>query len=35
MHGIDLERGDLPAGLYWLRLRSGGEVRSTRFAVLP
>jgi len=34
-HGVDVDRGDLAAGIYWLRMRSGGEVRHTRFAVLP
>jgi hypothetical protein len=34
-HRLPVERGGLAAGIYWLRLESGGEVRHTRFAVLP
>jgi hypothetical protein len=34
-HSLPVERGGLAAGIYWLRLESGGEVRHTRFAVLP
>lgn len=34
-HTISLERGDLPAGLYWLRLRTGDVTRTTRFVLLP
>ena len=35
VHPFDVERGGLAAGIYWLRLRSGGDARYTRFAVLP
>jgi len=34
-HSLGIEREGLPAGVYWLRLRSGGDVRHTRFAMLP
>jgi len=34
-HSLALERDGLPAGVYWLRLRAGGETRQTRFAMLP
>jgi len=34
-HSLALEREGLPAGVYWLRLRAGGETRQTRFAVMP
>jgi len=34
-HSVDVEGEGLPAGIYWLRLRAGGEERRTRFAVLP
>jgi len=34
-HAFTIERRGLAAGIYWLRLRSGSEVRHTRFAVLP
>jgi hypothetical protein len=34
-HAFTIERRGLAAGIYWLRLRSGSEVRRTRFAVLP
>ena len=34
-HAVEIERSGLPAGIYWLRLRSAGELRQTRFAVLP
>jgi len=32
---LAIDRGGLPAGIYWLRLRANGEERHTRFAVLP
>jgi hypothetical protein len=34
-HAFTIERDGLTAGIYWLRLRSGGQVRHARFAVLP
>jgi hypothetical protein len=34
-HSFTIARDGLPAGIYWLRLRSGSEVRHTRFAILP
>jgi hypothetical protein len=34
-HSLDVPRDGLSAGIYWLRLRSGGDVLYTRFAVLP
>jgi hypothetical protein len=34
-HSLDVTRDGLKAGIYWLRLRSGGDARHTRFAVLP
>jgi hypothetical protein len=33
-HSFEIERTGLPAGVYWLRLRAGGEERRTRFALL-
>jgi hypothetical protein len=34
-HSFTIERRGLAAGIYWLRLRSGSEVRHTRLAMLP
>ena len=34
-HSLDVEGDGLAAGIYWLKLRAGGEVRRSRFAVLP
>ena len=34
-HSVEVAREGLSAGIYWLRLRAGGEERRTRFAVLP
>src|SRR5262249_52314052 len=34
-HSLAVDRGDLHAGIYWLRLRSGSELRRPGFVVLP
>ena len=34
-HSLALQRDDLPAGLYWLRLRAGDVTRTSRFVLLP
>ena len=34
-HTVWVERDGLPAGIYWVRLRSAGESRATRFAIMP
>lgn len=34
-HSLAIGRDGLPAGIYWLRLRTAGAARHTRFVVLP
>jgi hypothetical protein len=34
-HSLNLGRDGLPAGIYWLRLRTAGAERHSRFVVLP
>jgi len=34
-HTVRVDRGDLAAGVYWLRLAAAGETRAVRFVVLP
>ena len=34
-HSLAIERAGLPAGIYWLRLRTADAERQSRFVILP